>query len=38
MKSGNLNFQEPSGPLEACSGTALPYLITIINKPFGIDM
>jgi len=24
MKSGNLNFLEPSGPLQACSGTALP--------------
>jgi hypothetical protein len=24
MKSGNLNFLEPSGPLEACNGTALP--------------
>ena len=23
MKSGNLNFLEPSGPLEACNGTAL---------------
>ena len=26
MKSGNLNFLEPSGPLRACSGTALPCL------------
>ena len=24
MKSGNLNFPEPSGPLQACNGTALP--------------
>ena len=24
MKSGNLNFVEPSGPFEACNGTALP--------------
>ena len=24
MKSGNLNFLEPSGPLHACNGTALP--------------
>jgi len=29
MKSGNLNFLEPSGPLQACNGTALPFLITI---------
>ena len=24
MKSGNLNFLEPSGTLQACNGTALP--------------
>jgi len=24
MKSGNLDFVEPSGPLQACNGTALP--------------
>jgi hypothetical protein len=24
MKSGNLNFLEPSEPLQACNGTALP--------------
>ena len=24
MKSGNLNFLEPSGPLQACNRTALP--------------
>ena len=24
MKSGNLNFLEPSWPLQACNGTALP--------------
>ena len=26
MKSGNLNFLEHSGPLQACNGTALPLL------------
>jgi hypothetical protein len=26
MKSGNLNFLEPSGPLRACNGTALSLL------------
>jgi len=26
-KSGNLNFLEPSGPLRACNGTALPLLL-----------
>ena len=25
MKSGNLNFLEPSGPLQACNRTALPF-------------
>ena len=25
MKSGNLNFLESSGPLQACNGTALPF-------------
>ena len=24
MKSGNLNFLEPSGPFQACDGTSLP--------------
>jgi len=27
MKSGNLHFLEPSGPLQACNGTALPFLL-----------
>ena len=26
MKCGNLNFLEPSGPIQACNGTALPLL------------
>ena len=26
MKSGNLNFMEPSVPLQACNGTDLPFL------------
>jgi len=26
MKSGNLNFLEPSGPLQAYEGTALPFI------------
>ena len=30
MKSGNLNFLEPSGPLQACNGTALPFFIMIL--------
>ena len=31
MKSGNLNFLEPSGPLQACNGTALPFLFCWIK-------
>ena len=33
MKSGNLNFLEPSGPLQACNGTAIP-LPFIFNQYF----
>jgi hypothetical protein len=32
MKSGNLNFLEPPGPLQACNGTAL--LFTYFNTSF----
>jgi hypothetical protein len=31
MKSGNLNFLEPSGPLRACNGTAVPFYACSIN-------
>jgi hypothetical protein len=40
MKSGNRNFLEPSGPLQACKGTALPFNIlceavhTVLNEYF----
>jgi len=27
MKSGNFNFLEPSGPLQTCNGTALPFFL-----------
>ena len=27
MKSGNLNFLEPSGPLQACNEIDLPYFL-----------
>jgi len=30
MKSGNLNFLQPSGPLQTCNGTALTF-INILN-------
>ena len=32
MKSGNLNFLEPSGPLQACNRTALPLLYLVITN------
>jgi hypothetical protein len=40
MKSGNLNFLEPSGPLQAGNGTALPlplhkYVATCFNQLCG---
>jgi hypothetical protein len=31
MKSGNLNFLEPSGPLQACNGIDLPLLGGILS-------
>jgi len=38
MKSGNRNFQETSGALQACNGTALP-LHTLCNiERKSIDM
>jgi hypothetical protein len=41
MKSGNLNFLEPSGPLLACNGTALPlsvFLLIISTKSVTLAM
>ena len=35
MKSGNLNFLEPSGPLQACNGTDLPFTFT--GKMWHLD-
>jgi hypothetical protein len=29
MKSGNLNFLEPSGPLQDCNGTALAFPVVL---------
>ena len=31
MKSGNLNFLEPSGPFQACNGTAVPLPLFFIT-------
>ena len=36
-KSGNLNSLEPSGPLRACNGTALPLTLHEIN-PFAPEL
>jgi len=35
MKSGKLNILEPSGPLQACNGTALPLHLmwSLVRKP-----
>ena len=37
MKSGNLNFLEPSGPVLACNGTALPlpFIFTLLLHAFS---
>ena len=32
MKYGNLNFLEPSGPLQACNGTALLFFLITRTK------
>jgi len=32
MKSGNLNFLEPSGPLQACNGTAFAALGSVFQN------
>jgi len=32
MKSGNLNFLEPSGPLQACNGNALLLITHKYNR------
>jgi len=35
-KSGNLNFLDPSGPLQACNGTALPFTCVFRKLESGI--
>jgi len=34
-KSGNLNFLEPSGPVQACNGTALP--LCSVSSPYILE-
>jgi len=36
MKSGNLNFLEPSGPLQAYNGTALPFMYCLCVNVYCI--
>jgi hypothetical protein len=38
MKSGNLNFLEPSGPLQACNGTALPLLLHLLLERMVLEL
>ena len=40
MKSGNLNFLEPSGPLQACNGSALPFYrrYDTVTASAGLDV
>jgi hypothetical protein len=38
MNSGNLNFLEPFGLLQACNGTALPYRDNIIDKLVSLEV
>jgi len=40
MKSGNVNFLEPSGPLQACNGSALPqhYIYTFFCSVKSIQL
>jgi hypothetical protein len=40
-KFGNLDFLEPSGPLQACNGTSLRFYAVLNlkkNKRAGVDM
>ena len=34
-KSGGLNFLEHSGPVQACNGTALPFIFTVYIYKIG---
>ena len=37
MKSGNLNFLEPSGPVQACNGTASPFYLSTLTRRHCLD-
>ena len=36
MKSGSLNFLEPSGPLQGYNGIDLPFIVHVRYFPFGL--
>ena len=36
LKSGSLNFLELSGPVQACTGIALPFILKDECKPFAM--
>jgi hypothetical protein len=38
MKSGKLNFLEPSGPIQACNGTAFPLPYMLVTEDFFGDV
>jgi hypothetical protein len=39
MKSGNLNFLEPSGPLQVCNGIGLPSIDSKwVGENYGRDV
>jgi hypothetical protein len=38
LKSGNLNLLEPSGPVKACNGIALPLPVLCAGKEIGIEL
>ena len=37
-KSGNLNYVEPSGHVQACNGTDLPYLLLLAASFLPVSM
>ena len=37
-KSGNINFLEPSGPLQACNGNDLPLPFTVKLRQFSLQI
>jgi hypothetical protein len=38
MKYGNLNFQEPSGPLQACNGSGKPFYYATTEETLTVNI